>query len=110
MLVHREEDSHGWRHGDDLVFEGEDFWLDALQKALESVMFLKRKVQLWWQESDDKHVTILNRLIDFRDSGGERVATLEPDPRHMDLVDGVRSIERLRRLETTRLRTTIKRC
>ena len=40
---HREEDSHGWRHGDDLVFEGEDNWLDKLQKALARVMILKRQ-------------------------------------------------------------------
>ena len=29
----REEDSHGWRHGDDLVFDGEGTWLDDLQKG-----------------------------------------------------------------------------
>ena len=25
-----EEESHGWRHGDDPVFEDEDSWLDEL--------------------------------------------------------------------------------
>ena len=86
LCLHREEDSHGERHADDLVFEGEGEWLDDLQKELGRVMFLKRLAILGWQASDDKRVTILNRLIDFRDSGGERVVTLEPDPRHMDLL------------------------
>ena len=35
LYYHREEDSHRWRHGDDLVFDGEDNWLDELQNALE---------------------------------------------------------------------------
>ena len=86
LHYNREEDRHGWRHGDDLVFEGEENWLDELQKALERVMILKRQAKLVWHAGDDKHVTQLNRLIDFRDSGGERVVTLEPDPRHMDLL------------------------
>ena len=37
-----------------------------------------------WQANDDKHVTILNRLIGPRDNEGERVVTREPDPRHLD--------------------------
>ena len=59
---------------------------DVLQKALERVMILKRRANSGWRTSDHKHVLVLNKLIDFRDSGGERVVTLEPDPRHMDLL------------------------
>ena len=29
---HRAQDSHGWRRGDDLVFEGEESWRDEMQK------------------------------------------------------------------------------
>ena len=39
-----------------------------------------------WRASDDKHVTMLNRLTDLQDNGGELVVTLESDPRHMDLL------------------------
>ena len=36
--------------------------------------------------NDDKNVTIMNILIDFRDVGGERVVTLETHPRDVDLL------------------------
>ena len=60
---HRAQDSHGW---------------------FERVVISKRRSTCWWRASDDKRVTILNRLIDLQGSGGDRAVTLEPDPRHMD--------------------------
>ncbi|CAK0826515.1 unnamed protein product [Prorocentrum cordatum] len=81
------EDSAGWRHGDDLVFEGPDEWLDRLEEGLRSVMILKRRAKLGWGTADDKHVTILNRLVDLNDAS--RVVSLEPDPRHVDLLRGL---------------------
>ena len=39
---HRGQDSHGWRHCDDLVFEGEENWLDELQREMERVMIFKK--------------------------------------------------------------------
>ena len=81
------EDSSGWRHGDDLVFEGPDEWLDRLEEGLRSVMILQRRAKLGWGAADDKHVTILNRLVDLKDDS--RVVTLEPDPRHVDLLRGL---------------------
>ncbi|CAK0871008.1 unnamed protein product [Prorocentrum cordatum] len=81
------EDSAGWRHGDDLVFEGPDEWLDRLEEGLWSVMILKRRAKLGWGTADDKHVTILNRLVDLNDAS--RVVSLEPDPRHVDLLRGL---------------------
>ena len=46
--------------------------IDELQLKLERVMMLKRRAKLEWQATDDKHVTILIRLRDLRDIGGER--------------------------------------
>ena len=79
LHFHREQDSHGWKHDDGLVFEGEENWLDELQKGLGRVMILKRRAELGRRASDDKHVTILNKLI-------VPLVTLEPDPRHLDLL------------------------
>ena len=42
FYCHREEDSHGRRHGDGLVFEGEDNWCDEMQKLLAPLVILKR--------------------------------------------------------------------
>ena len=81
------EDSAGWRHGDDLVFEGPDEWLDRLEEGLRSEMILKRRAKLGWGTADDKHVTILNRLVDLNDAS--QVVSLEPDPRHVDLLRGL---------------------
>ena len=81
------EDSSGWRHGDDLVFEGPDEWLDRLEEGLRSVMILQRRAKLGWGAADDKHVTILNRLVDLKDDSC--VVTFEPDPRHVDLLRGL---------------------
>ena len=49
------------------------------------VMTQRRRANLE-RASGDKPVPILNRLIDLHDNGGEHVVTLEPDPRHMDLL------------------------
>ena len=61
-----EQDStHGWRHGDDLVFEGEDNWLDELQKGLDRASILTdeqtcdyleqvhRSTRQWWRIGRD---------------------------------------------------------
>ena len=49
-------------------------------------MIIKKRAKVGWHENDDRHVTILNRLIDLRDSGGKRVVALSPDPRHRNLL------------------------
>ncbi|CAK0837788.1 unnamed protein product [Prorocentrum cordatum] len=81
------EDSTGWRHGDDLVLEGPDDWSDHLEEGLLSVMILQRRAKLGWDKADDKHVTTLNRLVDLNDAS--RVISLEPAPRHVDLLGGL---------------------
>ncbi|CAK0797196.1 unnamed protein product [Prorocentrum cordatum] len=71
------EDSAGWRHGDDLVFEGPDEWLDWLGECLRSVMILKRRAKLGWDTADDKHVTILNGLVDSNDASRDRPSRID---------------------------------
>ena len=42
----------------------------------------KRRTKFVWRATDDKHVTILSRLIDPQDNGGE----LAQGPQHTDLM------------------------
>ena len=57
--------------------EGEENWRDEVQKEWEGVMvLLKRCPKLEWRASDDKLVTIFNRLAHQQDNGGNQcVAT-----------------------------------
>ena len=49
-------------------------------------MILKKRAKLGFTENDDKHCTILKRLIDFKmDESGPTILS-EPDPRHVDLL------------------------
>ena len=47
---------------------------------------IKKRALLGFAEKDDKHCTILNRLIDFTVGEDGPVITYEPDPRHVDLL------------------------
>ena len=49
------------------------------------------EAKLGWPVNEQRRilVTIWNILIDLRDVGGERVVTLEPDPRHVDLLKNI---------------------
>ena len=49
-------------------------------------MIIKKRALLGFDENDDKHCTIMNRLIDFTVSEDGPVITYEPDPRHVDLL------------------------
>ena len=73
----------GWRHGDDLVFAGEETFLEQLFAQLSTKLILKRRALLGSSPGDDKHITILNRFIDFDEQG---TLWLEPDARHVDLL------------------------
>ena len=81
LCLHREQDN-------DLVFEGKENWLDELHKEVERVMVLRRRAKWRCRASDDKHVTILNRLMDLHDTCGEEDVTLEPDPTTPAFVEG----------------------
>ena len=47
-------------------------------------VILKRCPKLEWRASDDKLVTIFNRLVHQQDNGGNQCVTLKPDPRGED--------------------------
>ena len=49
-------------------------------------MIIKKRALLGFAEKDDKHCTILNRLIDFTVSEDGLVITYKPDTRHVDLL------------------------
>ncbi len=86
LYRHRSALSIGWRHGDDLIFAGEEEFLDQLHQDLGKDMILKKRALCGFEPGDDKHITILNRLIDFDEIDGKETITYEPDPRHVDLL------------------------
>ena len=111
LYFHREANSHAWRHGDDLVLQGEDKWLDELQKALERVVILKETSNIGtvsrrcqtrdYLEQVDRPTRQWRRT--GRDAGTRPTAA--------GLFEGsVRSLGRSRRWERRRLTTTMKRC
>ena len=61
-------------------------FVDSVYDKLKGEMIIKKRALLGFAEKDDKHCTILNRLIDFTVSGDGPVITYEPDPRHVDLL------------------------
>ena len=62
------------------MFGVEEGWLEEFLRSWATVMILKKRAR----SNDDKHVTILNRLIELQMMKNERVVTMEPDPRHGD--------------------------
>ncbi|CAK0909302.1 unnamed protein product, partial [Prorocentrum cordatum] len=76
--------SSGVVRGDDFVFEGEEWQLDAMGAELRKHMLAQRKALLGPDPSDDARATILNRLMSYVGgdiAAGSRIA-MEPDPRH----------------------------
>eukprot|EP00959_Pyramimonas_sp_CCMP1952_P128357 2683886-Pyramimonas_sp.AAC.1 len=83
---HRNKLSIGWRHGDDLVLIGEADHTYSLFDEVGKHMILKKRGVLGFEDVDDAHITILNRLVDFCTKDGVPTVTFEPDPRHVDLL------------------------
>ena len=83
---HETEIAIGWRHGDDSLFAGESHVVDDITEKLSKEMHMKRRAKLGFGEEDDKHTSILNRLISLEVKGGKRRITYEPDPRHQQLL------------------------
>ena len=86
LYKHQTEAAIGWRHGDDLAFAGEPKFLEEIYVGLSKDMVLKKRALLGFERGDDKHITILNRLVDMEVINGVQTITYEPDPRHVDLV------------------------
>ena len=57
-----------------------------MQADLEKDMILKHRAPLGCNEDEDKHMTILKRLVDLRVVNGIDTITYEPDARHVDPV------------------------
>ena len=76
----------GWRHGDDMVFIGERSIVNRTWDVLSKNLLMKKRAVLGFGPGDDKHISLLNRLITLEFVGGKRRITLEPDPRHVDLI------------------------
>jgi len=86
LYRHRSECCIGWRHGDDIVFLGEADFLEGIFQRLGKGMILKKRAMLGFEADDDHHITILNRLVDFKVADGVETIAYEPDPRHVELL------------------------
>eukprot|EP00973_Karenia_brevis_P039149 5407290-Karenia_brevis.AAC.1 len=53
-----------------------------------------------WDANEDKHITVLNRLIDLRMINGIETITYEPDPRPVDVVLRHLGLEKCRGVDT----------
>ena len=67
-------------HGDDFVFEGNDFQLRWVAEELKRVWLVKARAVMGPEAGDDKEVSILNRVVQWREQG----LTYEADPRHVE--------------------------
>ena len=86
LYRHKDALSIGWRHGDDMIFVGEDLVVDDVYKKLGKEMILKLRAKLGFEEGDDRHISVLNRLISFETVDGQRQIVYEPDPRHGEIL------------------------
>ena len=69
-------------HGDDFTVMGKDAGLDWFRERIRKEWEVKIKVRLGPEESDDKSVRVLNRIVEHH--GGE--VTIEADQRHVEII------------------------
>ena len=55
IYVHNTEPSIGWRHGDDILFAGEEKVVDEIFDKLKGEMVLTKRATLEFADNDDKH-------------------------------------------------------
>ena len=65
ICVYIAEPSVGWRHGDDILFAGVKKFVDGIFNKLKGELILNKRAKLRFAENDDKHCSILTRLIDL---------------------------------------------
>ena len=61
-------------------------FLEPVYQGLCKDMVLKKRALCGFEHEDDKHTTVLNRLIDFTEIDKVEAIIYEPDPRHVDLL------------------------
>ena len=66
IYAHNAEPSTGWRHSDDILFTGEEKFVDEILDKLKGEIILKKRAKLGSVDSDDIHCAILVRLINFK--------------------------------------------
>ena len=86
IYVTNTEPSLGWRHGDDILFAGEEKVVDEIFDKLKCEMVLTKRANLEFAENDDKHCTILHRLIDFKMNENGHTILCAQDPGHVELL------------------------
>ena len=86
FYCHRDRLSIGWRHGDDLIFIGEEGHMNMLFEEISKLIIVKKRALLGFEAGDDHHVSILSRLVDCRKVNGVETIDYEPDQRHADLI------------------------
>ena len=80
VFKHTGEDVSCVVHGDDFTFEGPPEALKGVTAALQKVWLVKVRATLGPEPTDDKEVSILNRVVRWCDD----CLVYEADPRHVD--------------------------
>ena len=82
VFYHPERDLSGVVHGDDFTFCGLEEDLKWIEKLMESWFEIKVRGMLGMDDSDDKEIVILGRIVRYTKDG----ITYEADPKHRRLI------------------------
>jgi hypothetical protein len=83
---HKEWDLRVLVHGDDFLCLGDQQAIDDFEALLKTRYEFKKLANIGWQESDDKEVVFLNRVIALKIQGGEKKLVFEADVRHANMI------------------------
>ena len=86
VFASEDGESSGVVHGDDFFFEGAEERLNEMEAELRRHMIVQRKALLGPDPEDDKHATVLGRLLSYVVEAGAYRVTMEPDPRHGEII------------------------
>ena len=88
VFAHRANSTAAWVHGDDFVLKVQRKRVAEVVSKIGQHLLVKVRAVLGPRGDDDKQVTILNRLITWRDQKGSVAEALEieADPRHCQLI------------------------
>ena len=92
LLCRRVQDSHGWRHGHGQVPKAKKTGVTKCRRSGKVWWSWRDVPKLEWRASDDKLVTIFNRLAHQQDNGGNQCVAPEPGPRRIDWLREARGL------------------
>lgn len=94
-------------HGDDVLVLSDSQGLKEIDDLLQSAYELKRLGTLDFEESDDREIHVLNRLIRVGKHNGRQAVFLEPDRRHVDLLIRELGLETAKGVDTPHVKKSV---